>query len=266
MQELYLERNRIGSEGATCIARLLCKDGHLKIVSLAHNPIGSLGAMALASSLEQNRSLDRLDLSYCDIDDLGVQKLAQSLKHNTTLKYLKIEGNPISSDGVYSLFKCIYDTSDGIHSIWDCNHTIRGFHGQHPMYSPSFPETNANKLLVKKLTEILATCNRRYYSALLSKSSRKIAASRKILRYYFKDEKFEYISCLEETEEKLVPNVIGWLSRYGDVGIVYEVVRDMPWLVDHKRNRRKKDSDSGDVAMEGDIAMVSENVKEVESR
>ena len=39
VQELYLERNFIGPEGATCIARILSKDlGHLRDVSLAHNP------------------------------------------------------------------------------------------------------------------------------------------------------------------------------------------------------------------------------------
>lgn len=35
-------------------------------------------------------------------------------------------------------------------------------------------------------------------------------------------------------EEKLVPNVIGWLVRYGDVSVIYGVVRDMPWLLEKK--------------------------------
>lgn len=38
MQKLFLEYNKIGSEGATCIARIMSKDRHLQHVSLAHNP------------------------------------------------------------------------------------------------------------------------------------------------------------------------------------------------------------------------------------
>jgi hypothetical protein len=38
VQELFLERNQIGPEGAIMCARILSKDQHLKNVSLAHNP------------------------------------------------------------------------------------------------------------------------------------------------------------------------------------------------------------------------------------
>jgi len=38
VQNLFLERNQIGSEGATCIARIISKDRYLQHVSLAHNP------------------------------------------------------------------------------------------------------------------------------------------------------------------------------------------------------------------------------------
>jgi hypothetical protein len=38
VQELFLENNQIGPEGAMCIARILSKDQTLKNVSLAHNP------------------------------------------------------------------------------------------------------------------------------------------------------------------------------------------------------------------------------------
>ncbi|KAL7517813.1 hypothetical protein ACHAWX_002701 [Stephanocyclus meneghinianus] len=241
VQELYLEQNWIGSEGATCVARILSRDKHLKIVSLANNPIGTMGAMALASAIESNSTLEKLNLSDCNINDAGVQKLARSLKKNTTLKYLYLEGNPISSEGINSLFKCIYDTSNGITSLWECNHTIRAFHnGMTRLYSPSFPETEANRLRSQKLEEILASCNRRTYSSLsinrilIVPSSKQIAASRKILRYFFKDDPSQYMSTLENTEEKLVPHVMQWLGRYGNVGIIYDVVRDMPWLLEKR--------------------------------
>ena len=38
VQKLFLEHNKIGSEGATCIARIMSQDCHLQHVSLAHNP------------------------------------------------------------------------------------------------------------------------------------------------------------------------------------------------------------------------------------
>jgi hypothetical protein len=44
VQELFLERNQIGLEGAMCIARILSKNQHLRNVSLAHNPGERWGA------------------------------------------------------------------------------------------------------------------------------------------------------------------------------------------------------------------------------
>ncbi|KAL7537141.1 hypothetical protein ACHAXR_011557 [Thalassiosira sp. AJA248-18] len=251
VQELYLEHNWIGVEGATCIARILSKDNHLKNVSLAHNPVGSVGVMAIASALEQNTSLERLDLSHCDIDDDGIRKLAHSLKSNKSLKYCNLEGNYISSSGVYSLLRCVYDTTS-MQSLWESNHSLRAFYGQRSIYSLSFPETAiANRELVRQLGEILATCNRRYstpnnFSASSYKMSARIAAC-KILRHYVKEDSLEYWECVEGMEEKLVPNVIGWLVRYGGVGVIYGVVRDMPWLLEKKAD--KKGSREGNYAL-----------------
>ncbi|KAL7548452.1 hypothetical protein ACHAWF_011745 [Thalassiosira exigua] len=228
VQELYLEHNMIGPEGATCIARSLSRDSCLKDVSLAHNPVGSVAARAIASALEQNSSLDRLNLSFCNIDDNGIQKLTQSLKFNSTLKYINLEGNWIRSMGVYSLLKCIYDTTS-MQSLRESNHTLRAFYGQRSIF------------------EILATCNWRYSMQSCTvvntstkttyKVSARVAAC-KILKHYVKPESEEYWECVEHMEEKLVPNVIGWLVRNADVGSLFRVVRDMPWLVEKKRVSR----------------------------
>ena len=229
MEELYLENNYIGAEGATCVARILSKDHCLKIVSLAYNPIGSMGAMALASAIESNLTLEKLNLSHCNIDDVGVQKLAGSLKRNRSIKYLNLDGNPISSEGIHNLLNSIYDTSHGIKSLWECNHTIRSFHnGMTSLYSPSFPDTQANRVLIRKMTKILAWCNAR-------PDSRQIAASRKILRYFFDDDPDEYMSTLENTEEKLVPHLMRWLCQHGHVGIVYDVIKTMPQFLEMGR-------------------------------
>jgi hypothetical protein len=218
LEELYLDHNNIGTEGATCIARIISKDACLKIVSLSHNCIGSMGAIALASAIESNSTLEKLNLSHCGIDNAGVLKLAASLKRNSSLKYLNLEGNPISNEGVYALFNCVFDTSKGITSLWECNHTIRTFHnGMTSLYSPSFPDTHANRLLCHKMSDILAQFNCR-------QASKKTAASRKILRYFYNDPEL-YMHTLENTHELLVPYLMSWLGNQGSVGVVLFVVR-----------------------------------------
>lgn len=144
-------------------------------------------------------------------------------------------------------------------SLWESNHSLRSFYGQRSIYSPSFPETTANRQLIQQIGEILATCNRRNtipgcYTTVKNATASLIAANTlkntpakvfgriaacKILRHYVKEETLEYIECVEEMEEKLVPNVVGWLARHGDVAIIYGVVRDMPWLLEKKFGGRK---------------------------
>mmetsp|Transcript_30290 Transcript_30290/g.60390 ORF Transcript_30290/g.60390 Transcript_30290/m.60390 type:complete len:350 (-) Transcript_30290:218-1267(-) len=262
VEDLYLENNWIGSEGATCIARILSQDKYLKNVSLAHNQIGSVGAMAIASALESNEHLERLNLSHCNIDDKGIEKLAASLKKNSTLHYLNLEGNPISSSGVYSLLNCVYDVSKGLKSIWESNHSLRAFYGQRLIYSPSFPETWANRKLVGHLGEILATCNRRYsgndaVDSPNSKTSKKVAASCKILRYYLNENSLEYLSYMQSTETKMVPHVLGWLGKYGDVDVIYRVVKDLPWLLE----RIREEEDDPSVATAEGCAALNASIR-----
>ena len=231
VEDLYLENNWIGPEGATCVARILLEDKCIKVVSLANNPIGSMGAMALASALESNSTLEKLNLGHCGIDDAGVHKLAASLKRNNSLKYINLEGNPISNEGVNSLFNCIYDTSNGITSLWESNYTLRSFHnGMASLYSPSFPDTKANQILSRKIGKVLSWCNCR-------STSKNTATSRKIFRYFFNDKPFQYMSTLENTEILLVPHLIRWLEQYGDVGTVYNMVKAMPQFLEQKDSK-----------------------------
>ena len=253
--ELFLERNWIGSEGAAVIARALSHNIHLKIVSLAHNHIGNVGAMAVANALEQNTGLQRLNLSYCEIDDDGVKKLATSLKKNHTLKNLNLGGNFLTSEGVRSILNCVYDTSGGIQSLFDSNHSLISYHGQRTIYNPRFPETTvSNRQLVFQLASVLASCNFRYSqptvtntttissSSLSTKKSNykvstKIAAC-KVLQYCLKEQRNDYWECMESLEEKVVPHIVGWLLRYGGLDVMYIVLRDMPWLLE--KNEEEK--------------------------
>lgn len=199
--------------------------------------------MSIASALEQNRCLERLDLSYCNIDDDGILMLAHSLRHNTTLRYLNLDGNNITSVGMYALRKCIYDTTS-MHSLWGSNHTLRSFFGIRSIHSRTFPETYTNKQLAQQVREILAM-NRYYYSMpvyrhisarLVRKLSSRIAAY-KILRHYVKedDRTGEYREFVEGIDEKLVPYIVGWLTNHADVSIIYRELKDMPWLLEKRK-------------------------------
>mmetsp|Transcript_18833 Transcript_18833/g.29523 ORF Transcript_18833/g.29523 Transcript_18833/m.29523 type:complete len:351 (+) Transcript_18833:128-1180(+) len=250
LTELYLEHNWFGPEGAAVVARVLSQTTNLKIVSLAHNHIGSIGAMAIANALEQNTVLQRLNLSYCEIDDDGVKKLATSLKKNHTLKYLNLEGNFLSSDGMRSLLNCVYDTSGGMQSLFDSNHTLISYHnGQRTIYNPNFPETTvSNRQLVFQLASVLASCNLRYSqptptttttttASSNKRISRRVAAC-KILQYCLKEQRNGYWKCMENLEEKIVPHIVGWLVRYGGVDVMYVVLRDMPWLLGKNQDQK----------------------------
>ena len=245
LTELYLEHNWFGAEGAVAVARVLRQNTHLKIVSLAHNHIGSIGAMAIANALEQNTVLQKLNLSYCEIDDDGVKKLAASLKKNHTLKYLSLEGNFVSSEGIRSLINCVYDTSGGIQTLFDSNHTLVSYHnGQRTIYNPNFPETTiSNRQLVFQLASVLASCNLRYSqpaptttatSTSKKQLSRRVAAC-KILQYCLKEQRNDYWKCIENLEEKIVPHIVGWLVKYGGVDVMFIVLRDVPWLLEKSK-------------------------------
>jgi hypothetical protein len=245
LKELNLEHNWFGAEGAVAVARVLRQNTHLKIVSLAHNHIGSIGAMAIANALEQNTVLQKLNLSYCEIDDDGVKKLAASLKKNHTLKYLSLEGNFVSSEGIRSLINCVYDTSGGIQTLFDSNHTLVSYHnGQRTIYNPNFPETTiSNRQLVFQLASVLASCNLRYSQPALTTTatstskkqlSRRVAAC-KILQYCLKEQRNDYWKCIENLEEKIVPHIVGWLVKYGGVDVMFIVLRDVPWLLEKSK-------------------------------
>lgn len=109
----------------------------------------------------------------------------------------------------------------------------------------SFPETTTNRLLVLQLEHVLATCNRRFAepswssgsnpSSLPNNRSLNKIASCKILRHCTKDDRIQNWECVESIEvEALAPHVFGWLANHGSVGLMYNVVREMPWLVARK--------------------------------
>lgn len=113
-------------------------------------------------------------------------------------------------------------------------------------HARSFPETTTNRLLVLQLEHVLATCNRRFAepswsssgsnpSTLPNNRSLNKIASCKILRHCTKDDRIQNWECVESIEvEALAPLVFGWLGKHGNVGLMYNVIREMPWLVSRK--------------------------------
>lgn len=223
VKELHLDHNIIDLEGATCVARVLSENQKMQYVSLAHSDIGSAGASAIASALESNHSVVRLDLSYCGIDDDGIQKLAKSLTRNSTLRYLNLVGNFISSVGVHALLKAVYDTSDGLRSLWGSNHSIISFFGQGSTFSTTFPQTPANKFLVQQLRNVITSYHRPNLSP-------RAAARRKIVRY-LNGSGFN-VSEFASMDSKVMHKTLSWLGKYGDLSLFYKVMRGVPELVD----------------------------------
>lgn len=66
----------------------------------------------------------------------------------------------------------------------------------------------------------------------------------------------EYWETVEGMEEKLIPNVLQWLVRHGDVGVIYGVVRDMPWMLEKKVDKKISSYNNNTVEEEAPALLV----------
>ena len=108
IKKLYLAGNKIGDEGAQCLATVLQSTKNLHTLDLTWNKmIGDAGAVALAKGLEMNTSLKKLGLGGNQIGNLGASHLADALRRNTTLNHLRIESNRISFEGIECLVEML---------------------------------------------------------------------------------------------------------------------------------------------------------------
>ena len=96
LQQLYLDGNRISTNGCIIIADLLQKEGS---------------------------TLMSLHLNYTGIDDEGAKILATSLMSNTKLKALCLKGNLITGRGKAVFLKPLVDISS-IENSYNSNHTL----------------------------------------------------------------------------------------------------------------------------------------------
>eukprot|EP00746_Dinoflagellata_sp_MGD_P001957 gnl/MRDRNA2_/MRDRNA2_103743_c0_seq1.p1 gnl/MRDRNA2_/MRDRNA2_103743_c0~~gnl/MRDRNA2_/MRDRNA2_103743_c0_seq1.p1 ORF type:complete len:545 (+),score=100.69 gnl/MRDRNA2_/MRDRNA2_103743_c0_seq1:132-1766(+) len=121
LKVLSLANNRIGSIGASCLARALCgkewsrtfngkrslpfgPGKGLRQLCLAKNQIGPVGAKLLAQALSStDDSLEELDLNENQVDDWGAGWIAMSLRNNNVLHRVDLRKNPINFEGVREL-------------------------------------------------------------------------------------------------------------------------------------------------------------------
>mmetsp|Transcript_29610 Transcript_29610/g.70352 ORF Transcript_29610/g.70352 Transcript_29610/m.70352 type:complete len:318 (+) Transcript_29610:336-1289(+) len=238
VQELILEGNSISGEGSALISKVLVHDRCIKIVSLKNNPLGNMGAIALASALEQNATLQHLDVSYCHIEDSAVKRLAISLKSNSRLENLFLEGNHISSTGISSLIDCVYDAKS-IDTLLASNHTIRSFFSSRKIYSPSLPNTPANREIINTLTQVLSY-NRKYaVKEAWLRSEQNFARIRacKLLRCYCESrgERADFFMVkFEAMGENLTPHILRWIALSWNATNIYNFIKDTPWLVERR--------------------------------
>ena len=127
---LVLDRNGLGTRGATTVLTALAQNKQLRYLSLAdnditadisqtldvvlrvntslcglilkNNPIGP-GITRFCQALSQNKHLTVLDLENCGIDDAGALALAQVLAVNRSITHLNLAGNAIGSKGGYAI-------------------------------------------------------------------------------------------------------------------------------------------------------------------
>jgi len=91
LQILYLDGNRIGDEGAACLAEVLQSNlCNLKQLKLQKSNISDKGAEILAESLRENTSLETIDLKYNNIGHKGASCLMEALEKSSTLKKLRL--------------------------------------------------------------------------------------------------------------------------------------------------------------------------------
>ena len=105
LDELDLQENFIGKEGAIFIADLLKVNKFLQDLNLDHTYIYNEGIEYIAKSLETNKYLKYLDLSNNKIDKNGAKFIADFLKVNKSLKFLNLDCNNIGNNGVEFIFE-----------------------------------------------------------------------------------------------------------------------------------------------------------------
>jgi Ran GTPase-activating protein (RanGAP) involved in mRNA processing and transport len=103
LQKLFLGTNSITSTGVSALLDAMEQSGHITDLDLQRNRIGNEGASLLARSLGNNAlpNLTRLSLSQCGIDDDGFATQISALEQNISLLQLDLHYNSGVSERVF---------------------------------------------------------------------------------------------------------------------------------------------------------------------
>jgi len=104
LRTLNLACNRIGEQGARCLAEALQSNCTLQNLSLRGNFVRSEGTSLIAEALRSNKSLTHLDLGGNGITSKGGVSLAEVLSE-CKLESLGLSCNPIGQKGVECLIE-----------------------------------------------------------------------------------------------------------------------------------------------------------------
>ena len=100
LEELDINLNEFGDDGAMIISQGITKTNTLRVLNICGNNITSTGATAIANSLLHNTSLEVLGMSFYAISQDGVIAIAQAITNNKTLKKLSLWGDDDTIDEV----------------------------------------------------------------------------------------------------------------------------------------------------------------------
>eukprot|EP00658_Telonema_sp_P-2_P071518 TRINITY_DN60770_c0_g1_i1.p1 TRINITY_DN60770_c0_g1~~TRINITY_DN60770_c0_g1_i1.p1 ORF type:complete len:293 (-),score=64.32 TRINITY_DN60770_c0_g1_i1:8-886(-) len=104
---LDLSQNKIGTIGASQLARSLGLLSQVKTVKFDSNPIGAGGAKKIAESVGSFKQVTALHLSHCGIGNDGIRAFAVMLSFNLSLIELDLSYNQLSERAGLDLETCL---------------------------------------------------------------------------------------------------------------------------------------------------------------
>ena len=112
LEELNINHNRLGDDGAIIISKGITKAITLRLLDISDNSITSTGATAIGESLISNTSLEVLHMSHNAISQSGATALSQAIATNKMLKELSLYGDDtIDEESAMIMISSLYSNN-----------------------------------------------------------------------------------------------------------------------------------------------------------
>ena len=110
LEELNVDNNKFGDDGAVILALGIAKTVTLKKLDIDSNYIQTTGVIAIANSLLCNTSLKKLSMRYCLLKENGALAIAKVLANNKTLKELLLKNrySRLNKESIKMLINSLY--------------------------------------------------------------------------------------------------------------------------------------------------------------